>query len=140
VSTPLDDSERRALREKARKATLDALRTLGGEARRDAIRKWALTHDYFTSRELAAPAPEAAAHKYRRAVDHALSWTLTNLKNVGRVEKPRWGTWRLTDAVPPDASAAEPVTVSLLRRLFARRDPTRGREQSDVGDVQAGPL
>jgi hypothetical protein len=116
-----DESERRAIRQKARTATLDALRTLGGEARREAIREWALANGGFTSRELAAPPPEIAAEKYRCLVDHDLSWALTNLKRDGLVENPKWSTWRLTNAaVPPIAIAVEkPVGAERLAELRA---------------------
>jgi hypothetical protein len=76
VTTSLDDAERRALRQKARTAMLDALRALGGDARREAILERALADGGFTPRELAAPPPEAAGEKYARLVDHDLSWAL----------------------------------------------------------------
>lgn len=50
VDPNLDDGERRELRGKARGATLDAVRALGGEARRDAIRTRALASGSFTAR------------------------------------------------------------------------------------------
>ncbi len=101
--------------------TLDALRALGGEGRREAIREWALAHGGFSQRELAAPPPEAAAGKYRRLVDHQLSWTLTNLKHDGLLEKPKWSTWRLTSAAPVRTAPAEtePVYVERLAELRA---------------------
>ena len=88
------------MRLRAEAATLDALRALGGEATRTAIRDWALAHGGFTARELAAPAPEAAADKHESAVHHRLQWSLTNLKNKRKVENPAYGVWRLA-ADPP---------------------------------------
>jgi len=121
VTTVLDDSERRALRHKARTATLGAMRVLGGEARREDIREWALAHGGFTPRELAAPPPEGAAEKYRSFVDHDLSWALTNLKRDGLVENPKWSVWRLTaTATPPTESVVnEPVDAKRLTELRA---------------------
>lgn len=95
---PLNPNERRALSSKARSATLQALHALGGETQRGTIREWALAHGGFTQRELEAPPPERAIGKYRCAVDHQLSWALTNLKREGLLENPKWNTWRLTSA------------------------------------------
>jgi hypothetical protein len=100
---PLDDDERRALRHKAREATLEALRALGGEAQRRAILDHALAQAGFTERELAASPPEAAGDKFRSLVDHNLSWALTNLKRDGLVKNPAWSVWRLAGA------ALEPI-------------------------------
>jgi hypothetical protein len=121
VTDVLDEAERHVLRQKARTATLGALRALGGEARREPIREWALAHGGFTPRELAAPPPEGAAEKYPNLVDHDLSWALTNLKRDGLVENPKWSVWRLTAAAePPTASAVdEPVDAERLAELRA---------------------
>lgn len=115
MTIELDASERRACRRKARRATLDALRKLGGEATRPAIRDRALADGGFTPRELAAAAPPRAADKFERFVDHTLSWTLTNLKRDGLVENPRWGTWRLVGA------ALEPQERAVQAALSADR-------------------
>lgn len=96
MAKDLDEAERRALRQKARTATLEGLRALGGKARRKAIEDWALAHGGFTPRELAAPRPERAPDKYTSLVEHELAWTLTNLKRDGLVENPKWSTWKLT--------------------------------------------
>jgi restriction endonuclease Mrr len=100
---------------------LDALRTLGGDARREAILERAQAAGGFTPRELAAQPPEAAAEKYARLVDHDLSWALTNLKRDGLVENPKWGIWRLTSAAHPplEPSVDEPVAVERLAELRA---------------------
>jgi hypothetical protein len=121
VATPLNETERRALRKKARRAILDALRALGGEARREAIREWALAHGGFSPRELAAPPPEAAAEKYRCSVDHQLSWALTNLKREGLLEKPKWSAWRLSNAALAKTETVEtaPVAAERLAQLRA---------------------
>jgi hypothetical protein len=118
VST-LDDDERRALRRKAREATLEALRALGGEATRAAIRERALADGGFTPRELRAAPPEAAAGTYDYAADHALSWALTNLKRDGLAENPRWGTWRLAGAAAetPAPLVDTPATEDRLAEL-----------------------
>jgi hypothetical protein len=123
VSQPLDKDEWRALRKKARVATLDALRDLGGEAQRRAIYKWALAHGDFTARELAAAPPERAEGKYRCAVDHQLSWALTDLKRDGLVENPRWNIWKLTGVATPAAATAlvEPIGRERLAELRAMR-------------------
>lgn len=123
--TSLNDGERRALRQKARTATLDALRALGGDARREAILKRALADGGFTPRELAAPPPEAAGEKYARLVDHDLSWALTNLKRDGLVENPKWGTWRLADPalLPVEPAVDEPVAAGRLAELRAMPYP-----------------
>lgn len=109
------------LRKKARRATLDALRALGGEAKREAIREWGLAHGGFSPRELSAPPPDAAAGKYHRLVDHQLSWTLTNLKHDGLVEKSKWNTWKLTSAASAKTATVgtEPVDAERLARLRA---------------------
>jgi restriction endonuclease Mrr len=121
VTTSLNDAQRRALRQKARSATLDALQALEGEARREVILERALADGGFSSRELAAPPPERAGEKYARLVDHDLSWALTNLKRDGLVENPRWGTWRLTNAALPPVEAATdaPVSAERLAELCA---------------------
>jgi restriction endonuclease Mrr len=121
VTTSLNDAERRALRQKARTAMFDALRALGGDARREVILERALADGGFSSRELAASPPEGDREKYVRLVDHDLSWGLTNLKRDGLVENPKWGTWRLTNAALPPVEAAvdEPVAVERLAELRA---------------------
>ena len=111
MTTDLDDVERRALRQKARTATLEGLRTLGGEARRKPVLDWALGHGGFTPRELAAPSPEKAAEQYPRLVDYCLSWALTNLKRDGLVENPKWNTWKLTGTAL--AATARPVAEAV---------------------------
>jgi len=119
VTTALDESERRALHQKVRTATLDGLRVLGGEAQRKPIQNWALAHGGFTQRELTTPSPDKAAEQYPRLVDYYLSWALTNLKRDGLVENPKWNTWRLTSvAAPPIATAVEePVGAERLAEL-----------------------
>ena len=121
MTTPLNDAERRALSQKARTAMFDALRALGGDARREAILERALADGGFSLRELAAPPPEGAGEKYARLVDHDLSWALTNLKRDGLVENPKWGTWRLTNAalLPVEAVVDEHVAVERLAELCA---------------------
>jgi len=121
VSAALTQKESRALKRKARTATLDALEALGGEARRRAIHDWTLAHNYFTARELAAPQPPAAT-KYLNLVDHQLSWTLTNLKRDGLVENPQPSIWRLTStALSPSTTTAKqqvhPERLAELREM-----------------------
>jgi hypothetical protein len=103
----------------------EALRALGGDARREAILERALADGGFSSRELAASPPEGAREKYARLVDHDLSWGLTNLKRDGLVENPKWGTWRLTNAalLPVEAAVDEPVSVERLAERYAHRRP-----------------
>lgn len=112
MTAPLNLSERRALREKARTATINALYAFGGEAQRSEIKKWALDNGNFTLRELEAPPPERADPKYQGAVDHRLSWTLTNLKRDGLLEKPTQGTWRLTRKGTSEAASMARVSFS----------------------------
>jgi 5-methylcytosine-specific restriction endonuclease McrA len=116
VTVQLDDRERRALRLKAREATLNALKALGGEARREQIRERALADGGFTPRELEAPPPEAIAVKFERLVDHQLAWSLTNLKRDGLVENPKRSVWKLNSVA---LGAPEPATreVSTPDRL-----------------------
>jgi hypothetical protein len=111
VTTALGESERRALRLKARAATLDGLLALGGEALRKPVLDWALAHGGFTPRELAAPSPEKAIEQYPRLVDYYLSWALTNLKRDGLVENPKWSTWKLTGSVL--TATAKPVAKAV---------------------------
>lgn len=111
MATVLNNTERRSLRQKARTATLEGLRALGGEARRKAIDDWALVHGGFTPRELAASPPERAPDKYTGLVEHELAWTLTNLKRDGLVEKPKWGIWKLTGSAL--TAMAEPVAAAV---------------------------
>jgi hypothetical protein len=108
------------------------LRAFEGEAQRETIREWALAHGGFTPRELAAPPPEPVIGKYPCAVDHRLSWAPTDLKREGLLEKPKWGTWRLTSAglsalrtepakpIGPER-LAEPVEPARLAELRAMR-------------------
>lgn len=98
MDTVLDDTERRELRRKARTATLDALLTLGGVARREAIREHAVATEAFTARELEAVAGERSGGRPVRQLDQQLSWALTDLKREGLVENPERGVWRLTEA------------------------------------------
>lgn len=121
----LDGAERRTLRQKARIATLEGLRALGGEAQRKPVLDWAQAHGGFTSRELAAPPPEKAVEQYPRLVDYYLSWALTNLKRDGLVENPRWGTWKLTGrALTATAKpVAEAVSAKRLAELRAMPYP-----------------
>jgi hypothetical protein len=117
----MDPGERKALRRKAREATLGALAALGGEARRDAIRDRALADGGFTPRELSAAPPAAVAAKHDRLVTYELSWALTNLRRDGLVENPRWGTWRLAGAAleEPVPAADAPVPAPRLAELRA---------------------
>ncbi len=117
----LDASERQALKSKARTATIEALHVFGGEANRRVIQEWALANGGFTQRELTAPPPERALGKYRRAVDHQLSWALTNLKNEDLLEKPRWSIWKFTSAALPGMAAATqtPADPERLAELLA---------------------
>jgi hypothetical protein len=117
----LDERERRELRRKARAATLESLRALGGEAHRDTIRERALADGGFTPRELAAAAPAPAAANYACLVEHQLSWALTNLKRDGLVENPSRGVWRLTGAAleTPTRAASAAVHSGRQRELEA---------------------
>ena len=119
VGSDLDATEKRELRRKACRATLDALRELGGGGQRHEIRERALASGAFSARELAAPPPEDARHKYARLVDHNLSWALTNLKGTGAVENPSRGVWRLAgaDATAGRQPVEEPVSAQRLREL-----------------------
>jgi hypothetical protein len=125
VANVLDEAERHALRQNARTATLGALRAFGGEARREAIRGWALAHGGFTPRELAAPPPEGAAEKYPSCVDHDLSWALTDLKRDGLVENPKWSVWKLTAAAEPATASAVAAPVDAERLAELRAMPYR---------------
>lgn len=77
MTPALNDTDRRALRRKARESTLRALHALGGEATRGAIHDWALQNTKFTEIELNAPAPRAAGDRYPTLLEHDLSWSLT---------------------------------------------------------------
>lgn len=119
MSSELDDRERRELRLRARAATLEAIRALGGEAHRSDIVRHALTEGAFTARELAAPPPPAAAAKYARMVEYELSWALTNLKRDALLENPARSVWRLAGAAlqPPERVLDEPVYVDRREEL-----------------------
>lgn len=105
----LDEDEARILGRKAREATLEALRALGGEAHRSAIRDRALEHGDFTSRELAAPAPQRARRKHDRAVEEKLSFAPGDLEKKGLVERLGGGVWRLASALPQPLSLVDAV-------------------------------
>jgi restriction endonuclease Mrr len=109
--------DRAAVRKRCREATLEALRQLGGSARREQIRERALEIARFTAAELAWPAPEAGREKYNTLVEHQLSWALTDLKRKGLVENPARGTWRLAGAVEPSAPLGPAVSLERLREL-----------------------
>jgi 5-methylcytosine-specific restriction endonuclease McrA len=98
VDTILDEIERRELRRKARMATLAALRALGEQARREAIKEQAVAAGEFTPRELAATAPDRPGAKPVRVLDQQMSWALSDLKRDGLVENPERGIWVLTAA------------------------------------------
>lgn len=121
----LDDGERRALRRKAREATLGALRALGGEARRREIHGIALRDGGFTEREHAAAAPEAANGKYASAVEHALGWAMTELRRDGLVERPAHGVWRLAGAAAETSAPLNGAGVSPARLRHLRAMPYR---------------
>jgi hypothetical protein len=125
VRSDLDVTEKRELRRKTCRATLDALHELGGEGQRHEIRERALACGGFSARELQAPPPEGAQHKYARLVDHNLSWALTNLKGTGAVENPSRGVWRLAsaNATARQPPVAEPVSGERLRELREMRYP-----------------
>lgn len=117
MTIDLDEAERRTLGQKARTATLDGLRALGGEAQRKPVLDWALAHGGFTPRELVAPSPEKVSGQYPRLVDYYLSWALTNLKRDGLVENPKWSTWKLTGTAL--AATAKPVAVAVDSKRLA---------------------
>lgn len=98
METQLEDTERRELRRKAREATLTALRDLGGQGAREAIKARAVEVGRFSPRELSAVAVERSGAKPGRLVDQQLSWALSDLKRDGLVANPERGTWELTDA------------------------------------------
>ncbi|MDP1846462.1 MAG: winged helix-turn-helix domain-containing protein [Solirubrobacteraceae bacterium] len=125
MSTDLDERERRELRHKVNAATLDALRALGGEARRSDIHQRALADGGFTPRQLTAPPPASAGDKFARLIDHQLAWALTNLKRDGLVENPCRSVWRLAGAAreAPSPACEESVFVDRLDEL--RRMPYR---------------
>jgi hypothetical protein len=125
VTIVLDESERRNLRQKARKATLAALHALGGEARREAIREWALTNGGFSARERAASPPPIVAQKYPTLVDHDLSWALTNLKRDGLVENPSWSVWRSTAVLNARTVSAVDAPIGADRLAELRAMPYR---------------
>ena len=119
VTSDLDEGERRELRRKVKTATLDAMRFLGGEARRSEILERALADGGFTPGELTAQPPEAYASKFERFIDYQLSWALTNLKRDGLVENPSWGVWRLAGAARevPAPATEEPIFVDRAQEL-----------------------
>jgi hypothetical protein len=132
-SAVLSDEDRRVVRQKARAAVLVALRGMGGEAHRRALLARAAEIGNFTAAEFAAPVPEAAGEQYDRLVDHALSWSLTDLKRDGLVENPELGMWRLTAAGrPPVDRLANPEPASAARvaelRAMDYRDYLRTQE------------
>jgi restriction endonuclease Mrr len=98
VDTALEETERRELRRKARSAILTALRALGGDSRRDAIKERAVALGEFSQRELSAVARERAGARPVRVVDQQLSWALSDLKREGLVVNPERGIWRLSPA------------------------------------------
>lgn len=112
--------EVRAVRRKARVATLDALSALGGRARRNDVREWALLHGGFSEAELTAPAPVKGAHKHHSLVDHQLSWALTDLRRDGLVSNPARGVWQLAgEAREAPRPVAAPVTTTRMDALRA---------------------
>lgn len=121
VDDRLGADERRRLRLKARAATLDALRALGGRASRDAILQRSRADGGFTRRELAASAPSASAGKYADLVDHQLSWALTDLKRDGLVDNPVRGVWTLVGVALelPEPAVEGRVHPQRLRELQA---------------------
>jgi restriction endonuclease Mrr len=132
VDEHLDTDERRALRIKARAATLESLRTLGGMAGREAVRRRARADGGFTPRELAAAAPPSAAGRYADLLDHQLSWALTALKRDGLVQNPARGIWALAGAAleTPEPAVHASATAARLRelQLMPYRDYLRTRE------------
>lgn len=129
------------MRRKARVATLEALRALGGEATRSAIREHALEHGGFTDRErLARPAQPG----HDPPLEYALSWTLTNLKRVGLVTNPARSVWALAgEAAVTAPPLAAPVIGRRLEQLRAMPYPAylrspEWRETRAAALVRAG--
>jgi hypothetical protein len=119
MTSDLDATEKRELRRKACRATLEALHELGGEGHRQEIHSRALACGGFSRRELDAPPPAGAEQKYVRLVDHNLSWALTNLKGTGVVENPSRGVWRVASTVATQVPepAVDPASARRLREL-----------------------
>lgn len=121
----LDTEEARALRRKARMALLDALQALGGVAARRDLLLRAERDGGFSERELTAPPPEKATAKYDRAIDHALSWELTNLKRDGLIANATRGVWSLAGAAAepeqPVAAGVAPTRLDELRAMPYKR-------------------
>ncbi len=113
------------LRLKTRGATLEALRALGGEAKRRDILTWASSHGRFTERERTASAPPKATHKYTNALDHQLAWVLTNLKREGLVTNPKWSTWCLAPPAKPKRTSSARTAPSSERLAELRKMPYR---------------
>lgn len=101
---------------------LQAVRELGGEGERQEILALAERIAEFTPAELALLPPEKGRRDYRRLVDHQLSWALTNLKQRGQLENPRWSHWQLPEPPTPqpgEGVIAAPVSDERLRQLQA---------------------
>jgi Mrr N-terminal domain len=105
----LDQTARRALRDKARHAILEALTGLGGQGHRSEVIPLAAQTGGFTELELAAPPPPKANPQYTRLVDYELSWALSKLKRDGLLENPARSIWRLVHAGPAVAGTPQPV-------------------------------
>ena len=123
MTSDLTATEKRELRQKACRATLQALHELGGEGHRQEIRSRALASGGFSTRELDAPPPAGGEKKYSRRVDHNLSWALTNLKGTGAVENPSRGVWRLASGVATPGSQVANEPLSARRLLELRKMP-----------------
>lgn len=135
----LDERERSQLRRKARRAVLEALEDLGGEASRAAIEERALASGGFTTRELLEPAPAEAAANYRRLIDHDLSWALTDLGRSRLIRTPRRGVWMLVVTEPepasPPAGSVRPLRRNELRSLPYSRPALRPAPVKSVSSL-----
>jgi restriction endonuclease Mrr len=75
--------------------TLRALRELGGEAERHAIKRRAIELGDFSPAQLARAAPPSKRKQYPNQLEYRLSWALHHLNRQGAVERVRRGVWRL---------------------------------------------
>ena len=74
--------------------SLEALRTLGGEAHRDKVNQTVMGSTGIRSM---AETPGRSSEALLEDAKRRLGFALTKLKKVGAVESAGWGMWRLTD-------------------------------------------
>ena len=109
--------DQRALRE----PTLNALRKLGGEANIRDIESEIARQLRLTDKQLSIPRPGDSRTQFQ----YDAAWARTQLRTLGKIERQRMGTWRLTDNRSKTTESESQEFMSQLRDIIERTDNSR---------------